>query len=98
MRMPCLTVGIMLLLLTPTISAAQSRKDEQAMVERRRGMVKRSAYWRACSQRKRTSANKGTLTGGAAGAVVGGAMMAGPVGAGVGALIGHEIGKRRTHC
>ena len=64
----------------------------------RSGVVHGHRYAAECNRRKRRSANAGTLVGGVGGAVIGAAAMATPIGAGVGALAGHALGKSRQAC
>lgn len=68
------------------------------IVTKHKAQISRSDYNRACKRRKAHGAEAGTILGGATGSVIGGAMMAGPIGAGVGLVAGHEIGRREAHC
>ena len=79
---------------TSEVAAAQPSKS----VLTKSGVAHRHRYAGECARRRRASANRGALAGGAGGAIVGAAAMATPIGAGVGVLAGHEIGKRMRRC
>ena len=93
-----------LVIMSALLAGTTSSPTDAAVVQPNRsvvtrgGVASRHRFAAECRRRQRARANRGTLAGGAGGAVVGAAAMATPIGAGLGAIAGHEIAKHRQRC
>ena len=94
--------GMLIFLVALSLASTSGRLSaadaSRPAAPRRVAVVSRSRYWRACKARRRSAQARGTLAGGATGAAVGVVAMATPIGAAVGLVAGHYVGRAHVHC